>query len=116
MAQKTSSGLIHLSTASLEAEAGDEAALQLDVGHAVQVVQTRQVTRDTWRVQAWLSDPDTNLGLALTFPDLGSAPPPVLAADPELLTGELWCVELATNLREGSFTALVTMSCWCDII
>ena len=47
------------------------------------------MTRDTWRVQAWLSDPDTNLGLALTFPDLGSAPSPVLAADPELVTGEL---------------------------
>ena len=41
-------------------------------------------------MQAWLSDPDTNLGLALAFPDLGSAPPPVLAANPELVTGELW--------------------------
>ena len=96
MAQKTSSGLIHLSAASLEAESGDEADLQLDVGHAVQVAQIRHmerytlhVTRDAWRVQAWLSDPDTNLGLALTFPDLGSAPPLVLAAEPELVTGEL---------------------------
>ena len=50
VAQKTSSGLIHLSTASLEAEAGDEAALQLDVGHAVQVAQIRHVTPDTLHV------------------------------------------------------------------
>ena len=50
MAQKTSSGLIHLSAASLEAEAGDEADLQLDVGHAVQVAQIRHMERYTLHV------------------------------------------------------------------
>ena len=50
MAQKTSSGLIHLSAASLEAESGDEADLQLDVGHAVQVAQIRHMERYTLHV------------------------------------------------------------------
>ena len=50
VAQKTSSGLIHLSTASLEAESGDEADLQLDVGHAVQVAQIRHMERYTLHV------------------------------------------------------------------